>query len=256
MQPRDGNMMVYIVCLGFDTADNVKWSIDKLYEQTDLSLHKFELVLVNARFPIPESNDKDFRALYHDLKIKYYLELPENKGQTRNINAVHQHLFQVFGIDISSTIIFWDRDHKMTSRTWLNDMMTLRSHNYDFITCGSVHYINGKDINIYEMQEHEETLGGITFKRATWPGGYPIACFSGRFASRPIAHQCDFYGATEADVTDHCRLHNLKTAVIKNWSDEIDRSRFHPLFQQWKSETIGQPHGQDFKDWLLLKNAL
>lgn len=242
--------MIYVTLLGFTEAQNILISLKKFLDQTDTAHLDYALVLVDACYPLPskEENSRNFDAVAELIKPSLYIKLEKNSGQTGNFNEIHKRM-SIF-LQPDDTIVYWDTDHKMTSREWLRDSIYMRQAGFDFVTCGSVHHIHGKDTNVYELQGQEETLGHIRHRPATWPGGYPIGIFSGRLASWPILQGHDYYGRTEADITEHCTRYKLKTAVIGNWSDDIDRSHFDPRYQAWKQETIAMPHGPDFSTWL------
>lgn len=247
--------MLFVIFLGFNRAKHIANAILQFEKQTIMPISvPIEKVIVNARYPLPsrQQQELDFRKIAR-LTNSRLIELPENYGQTRNMSLVHSKL----PLKPWDMVLHFDSDVAMNKPTWLLDFIVVCQAGYDLVTCGCFHNVDGDWVNIANFQGERFTVHDIKCRETTWPGGYPIGLFSGRYAMEPIRNLHKYYGATEYDTVQHLKRLGLKGALLEDYVDNRNHSVFDEPYARWKAETIHLREGPNFDEaWLKEKGYL
>ncbi len=254
--------MLFVVFLGFNRAEHVRAAVDQfnVYVSGDsdypspLSTMPKRLVMVDACYPLPSRKEQAHWFRHHADGVGADLfTLDKNHGQTGNFNEVHKLIDKNFGLKTDDWVLYFDTDHDFNDPKWLSKMLTVgMKGGFDLVTCGCFHNVgpNGSSKNIAENQGREGEVEGIKYRLATWPGGWPVGLFSGRYCSKKISAMHDFYGGTEMDTYQHLLKNGWKGACLTEIIDLRKMSVFDPEYSEWKAATIALKHGPDFVEWL------
>jgi hypothetical protein len=241
--------VIFIVYLAYNRPHVVEKSIQRFRWNTQVDNLNFKEVIADPGYPLPdkEENKRDLIELASKMNCEY-LPMPENWGQCRNVDYVNGAL----GLKKADIICYFDPDNNMDKSTWLlNAVALIQDEVADFVTADCVHNIEGKTVNIIDLQGQLSEHKGIWFKDITFRGGFPIGVYSGRmFGKYKMDNPWKYYGNCENRICEILEMNKQRGVMMRDHVDLRDLIDHDPEYSRWKSEVIQDPDQPSFEKWL------
>lgn len=239
--------MIYVCCLGYNNARAIEGAFDRFIQLTDTCDLPIRKIFFSAHYPLGT------REKLIDLCSQYvwrFIELDSNRGQDGNTVAIAEYLARQCHLANDDVVIMWDADNAPRDRDWLKKCL----HVFESERRAAYVIPRRDPAWVHDNQDAHPPIAGQPVRRLTWPGGFSMGLFSGRFFLQlPTAIQPthQYYGGTEASFMRAWTSVGLEGYMLSDSWDDMTNVDFDPAYVAWKQAVI-QKYGEQtsFSDWL------
>jgi hypothetical protein len=238
---------ISIVICAFDNWKRVERALRRL-DSFDLDGFERMLYIFNPGYPLPSKQENKAALLeLADKHCAYYQDI-ENRGQVGNFRQIAEQI----KTDGSEIYYFLDTDHNPDKPTFLQDAFTVMTAEplCDFVTINC-----SRTDNSAQHQKEPTKLGGITVRRLSWHGGYPLFIFRRRFVEDYPMPIHNFYGGDEYLILEKLKRDYKLGYMMSEHDDVQDTVGVDADYVAWKRYAIDKEQAISFAEYLERRNS-
>lgn len=243
--------MIYICVLGYNNDRVIHETLHRTWSHSS-NEERYRRYFFDPHYPLGDAKTRKLLCEQHAFS---YVDLCKNQGQDGNFKAMARWMRMIVEIKDDDVVCIWDPDNLPSTTTMLYLAQEI------FKADAEVGFLvpRREPEWVYNNQGQEIKIAGQRVRELTWPGGWPMSLFAGRFFRRLpelLQQSHEFYGGTEGNVLNALKRAGLKGYMFTDISDHMTSVEFDGAYIAWKQQVITQSGKQiSFDDWLKENSA-